>query len=72
MNDINSHSLPELDDRIAIARDNVRQLMEQATAYSGAADEERNADRLAQQNDELERLLGQRDALLKKMKESGG
>lgn len=72
MNDINSLSLPELDDRIAIARDNIRQLMEQATAYSGAADEERNADRLAQQNDELEKLLGQRDALLKKMKESGG
>jgi hypothetical protein len=71
MNDINSLSLPELDDRIAIARDNVRQLIEQATAYSGAADVERNADRLAQQNDELERLLGQRDALLKTMKESG-
>jgi hypothetical protein len=72
MNDISSLSLPELDDRIAIARENVRQLMEQATAQSGAGDEERNADRLAWQNDELERLLQQRDVLLKKMKESGG
>jgi hypothetical protein len=72
MNDISSLSLPELDDRIAIARDNVRQLIEQAAAYSGAGDEERNADRLAQQNEELERMLRQRDALLKKMKGQGG
>jgi hypothetical protein len=59
-------SLPELEDRIAIARDNIRQLIEQAAAFSGAEDEERNADRLAQQNEELERLVKQRDALLKK------
>lgn len=72
MNDIGSLSLPELDDRIAIARDNVRQLIEQAAAYSGAGDEERNADRLAQQNEELERLLRQRDALLKTMKGQSG
>jgi hypothetical protein len=59
-------SLPELERRIAIARDNIRQLIEQAAAFSGAGDEERNADRLAEQNDELERLIKQRDALLKK------
>ena len=59
-------SLPELDRRIAIVRDNIRQLIEQAAASSGAGDEARNADRLAQQNEELERLLQQRDALLKK------
>jgi uncharacterized small protein (DUF1192 family) len=63
-----SLSLSELDDRIAIARDNIRQLTEQAAAQSGAADEDRNADRIAQQNDELERLVKQRDALLKKRK----
>jgi len=61
-------SLPELEDRIAITRDNIRQLIEQATGSSGAEDEERNADRLAQQNEELERLIKQRDALLKKRK----
>jgi hypothetical protein len=61
-----SPSLPELERRIAIARDNIRQLIEQAAAFSGAGDEERNADRLAEQNDELERLIKQRDALLKK------
>jgi hypothetical protein len=59
-------SLPELEDRIAIVRDNIRQLIEQAAAFSGAGDEERNADRLAEQNEELERLVKQRDALLKK------
>ena len=30
---------PELDDRIAILRDNIRQLTEQAAGSSGAADE---------------------------------
>ena len=61
-----SLSLAELDKRIAIVRDNIRQLIEQAAALSGAEDEARNADRIAQQNEELERLLKQRDALLKK------
>ena len=61
-------SLAELEARIAATRDNIRQLIEQAAAYSGAEDEERNADRLAQQNEELERLTKQRDALTKKKK----
>jgi hypothetical protein len=61
-----SMSLPELEDRIAIARDNIRQLIEQAAAVSGAEDEDRNADRIAQQTKELEKLVKQRDALLKK------
>ena len=61
-----SPSLAELDERIAIVRDNIRQLVEQAAAFSGAEDEERNADRIAQQNEELERLLRQRDQLAKK------
>ena len=59
-------SLPDLEDRIAIIRDNIRQLTEQAAASSGAADEARNADRIAQQTDELEKLVKERDALLKK------
>jgi hypothetical protein len=59
-------SLSELESRIAILRDNIRQLIEQAAAFSGAGDEDRNADRLAEQNEELERLVKQRDALLKK------
>jgi uncharacterized small protein (DUF1192 family) len=59
-------SLPELERRIAIVRDNIRQLIEQAAANSGAGDESRNADRIAQQQEELERLTKQRDVLLKK------
>ena len=59
-------SLAEIDERIRIVRDNIRQLIEQAAAMSGAEDEERNANRIAQQNDELERLNKQRDALVKK------
>jgi hypothetical protein len=61
-----SPSLSELEQCIAIIRDNIRQLVEQAAAFSGAEDEARNADRIAQQTEELERLVKQRDALLKK------
>jgi uncharacterized small protein (DUF1192 family) len=61
-----SLSTAELDERIAIIRENIRQLVEQAAGYSGAEDEERNADRIAQQTAELDRLTKQRDALAKK------
>jgi hypothetical protein len=61
-----SLSLAELERRIAITRDNIRQLIELAAAVSGAEDEDRNADRIAQQNEELERLVKQRDELLNK------
>ena len=66
MTDGPSLSLRELEQRIAIARDNIRQLIEQAAAFSGAEDEDRNADRLAQQQEELDRLIKQRELLLKK------
>jgi hypothetical protein len=59
-------SLPQIEDRIAITRDNIRQLSEQAAAFSGAADEERAADRIAAQEAELQRLLDLRDAHSKK------
>jgi uncharacterized small protein (DUF1192 family) len=55
--DLSSLSSSELADRIAIIRDNIRQITEQAAAVSGAADEDRNADRLAAQNEELDELL---------------
>jgi hypothetical protein len=56
-------SRPELDDRISILRANLRQLTEQAAALSGAGDEARIADRIAEQEAELDRLTKQRDAL---------
>jgi hypothetical protein len=58
-----SLSLPELNDRIAILRDNIRQLIEQAAGAAGAEVEERISERLEQQNAELEKLLKVRDAL---------
>jgi hypothetical protein len=58
-------SLKQIEARIAIVRDNIRQLVEQAAALSGAEDEERNAQRMAQQNEELDRLMRERDALAK-------
>jgi hypothetical protein len=63
MSNGSSLSLDEIEDRIRIARDNIRQLIEQAAARSGAEDEERNADRIAEQNEALEQLLKQREAL---------
>jgi uncharacterized small protein (DUF1192 family) len=66
MGNDNSFSLIELNDRIAIIRDNIRQLVEQAAASSGARDEERISGRIAQQQDELDKLVKERDALLKK------
>ena len=55
--------LAELDQRIAAVRENIRVLTEQAAAHSGAADEARNADRIAEQDALLTRLLKERDAL---------
>ena len=61
MTDFSSLSSTELADRIAIVRDNIRQITEQAAAQSGAADEDRNADRLSIQNEELEGLLKEQE-----------
>jgi uncharacterized small protein (DUF1192 family) len=55
-------SRSELDDRIAILRDNIRQLTEQAAAQSGAGDEERTSQRIAQQTEELQKLIAEREA----------
>ena len=66
LTDPTSLSTPDLADRIAILRDNLRQITEQAASVSGAADEERNADRLAQQTDELDILLREQERRLNK------
>ena len=66
MSNDNSLSLSELNDRIAILRDNIRQLVEQAAGSSGAGDEERTSERIAQQNEQLDKLIKARDAMEKK------
>jgi len=53
----------EVDERIAAVRENLRDLLEQAAAHSGAADEELTSRRIAEQEAELERLTKQRDEL---------
>jgi hypothetical protein len=64
---IESHPTPPLASTAEVCRRKSGwQLVEQAAAFSGAGDEARNADRIAQQTEELEKLVKQRDALLKK------
>ena len=60
-----SLSLDELESRIAIIRDNLRQLVEQAAAQSGAGNDDLLSDRITQQEAELKRLTEQRDKLTK-------
>ena len=59
-------SLSSIDNPIALIRDNIRQLVEQAAAYSGAQDEARTADRIDQQNKELKDLIKARDEFRRK------
>jgi hypothetical protein len=56
-------NLAEIEDRIAVIKGNISELVEQAAAYSGAADEERAARRIADQEAQLELLTRQRDEL---------
>ena len=57
-------SLTEIEDRIAIVRENLRELTEQATASLGEADDDRAADRIAEQEEELKSLEQQRDRIV--------
>jgi hypothetical protein len=50
-----------LDSRIAAARENLRELIEQAAAYSGAADDDLGSRRIAEQEALLARLMMERD-----------
>lgn len=53
----------ELDKRIAAIRENIAELIEQAAAFSGAGDEARTSDRIAQQEALLAALLEQRETV---------
>jgi hypothetical protein len=59
-------TVSELEERIAVIRQNIQELIEQAAAYSGAGDEARAADRIARQEEELAKLIALRDAQLTK------
>lgn len=61
---IENMSLEEVERRIQIVEDNLREIMEQAAAFSGAADEERNADRISDQQEKLDALRKRREELM--------
>ena len=54
------------DDRIAMARDNLRQLVEQAASSAGAANEELLAQRISTYEERVRDLVRQRDDYIKK------
>jgi predicted nucleic acid-binding Zn-ribbon protein len=56
-------ALHDIDQRIAAVRENIRELTEQAAAYSGASDESRAADRIAAQEARLAELQKERERL---------
>jgi hypothetical protein len=64
-------NLAEIEERIAAIRENLIELEEQAAAYSGGAVEELNAQRIADQEAQLELLTRQRDELLQRRPRPG-
>jgi predicted RNA-binding protein len=56
-------NIAEIDDRIAISRENLRDLVEQAAGRSGGAVEELISQRISDMEAELEALMRQRDEL---------
>ena len=56
-------NLVALDNRIAAIRENIRELIEQAAASSGAADESLNADRIAAFEAQLAAAIKERESL---------
>jgi hypothetical protein len=59
----NLTNVAELDERISALWEDIRNLVEQAAAYSGAADDELEW-RIVEQEAELKRLLEQRHEVL--------
>jgi len=59
----NKAAIAELEQRIADVRANLIELTEAAAAYSGAADDDLAAKRIADQQSQLDRLTSELDAL---------
>jgi hypothetical protein len=56
-------TIADIDERIAVLKENLRELVEQSASYSGAADEDLVSRRIAEQEAELELLTKRRDEL---------
>jgi hypothetical protein len=54
-------TIAEIEERIAASQENLRELVEQAAAFSGAADDDLTSRRIAEQQAELDLLIKQRD-----------
>jgi hypothetical protein len=65
-------NLAEIEERIAAVRANLIELEAQASGTSGAAVEELNAQRIANQEAQLDLLTRQRDELVQRKQRSGG
>ncbi len=61
-----SPAVAELDQRIAIVRNNLRDLTEMAAASSGASNEELASGRIAEQEAQLQTLTKQREDLVRR------
>jgi hypothetical protein len=57
-------NIAEIEQQISLVRANLRELVEQETARSGAQDENRGDDLIAAQEEKLARLLKEREALI--------
>ena len=66
-----SLNLAEIEERIAAVGENITELVEQAAAYSGAADKELALRRIAGQEAQLELQTRQRDELTKRKSSAG-
>jgi hypothetical protein len=62
-------TIAEIDDQIATASDNIRELIEQAAAYSGAADDDLVAQRIAAQEGLPALLIKRRGELFPRTQE---
>jgi hypothetical protein len=60
--------LQEVEREMAIVRENLRTLTEQAAALSGGSDEDRASERIAEQDALLTSLTAKRDALEKRIR----
>ncbi len=60
-----SPAVAELDQRIAIVRNNLRELTEMAAALSGASNEELVSERITEQEEQLRTLTKQREDLVR-------
>ena len=56
----------DIDGQIAVARENLRELIEQAAAYSGAADDDLVAQRIADQEARIELMTKRREEVLQR------